>query len=99
LKHWNLIFFKFDDKPYVKEQTTNDEVVTVAYASVCSSNVVERYMLEQDEPFSREEREALEQEFRPQPPILQLNIPLDDLGKAPLKKLSLALNLNLYLST
>jgi hypothetical protein len=56
-------------------------------------------MLEQDEPFSREGREALEQEFRPQPPILQLNIPLDDLGKAPLKKMSLALNLNLYLST
>jgi hypothetical protein len=43
--------------------------------------MVERYMLEQDEPFSREERESLDQEFMQQPPILGLNIPPDDLGK------------------
>jgi hypothetical protein len=56
-------FSKFADKPYAKEHTTNDEVVTLAYASVCSFDVVKRYMLEQDEPFSREERESLEQEL------------------------------------
>jgi hypothetical protein len=92
-------FSKFTDKPYAKEHTTNDEVVTLAYASVCSFDVVKRYMLEQDEPFSREEREALEQEFMQQPPILQLNIPPDDLGKPPLLRPILVLKLNLYLST
>jgi hypothetical protein len=33
-----------------------DEVVTLAYASICSLDMVERYMLDQDEPFSGEER-------------------------------------------
>jgi hypothetical protein len=74
---------KFVDKPYAKEHTTNHEVVTLSYASIYSSDVVERYMLEQDEKNSREEIEALEQEFMQQPPILQLNIPPDDLGKPP----------------
>jgi hypothetical protein len=37
-------------------------------------------MLDQDEPFSREEIEALEQEFMQQPPILQLS---DDLSEPP----------------
>jgi hypothetical protein len=63
-------FSKFVDKPYAKEHTTNHEVVILSYASVCSSDVMKRYMLEQDEPFSRKEREALEQEFMHQPPIL-----------------------------
>jgi hypothetical protein len=35
-------------------------VETLAYVAVASSNVVERYILNQDDPFNDEERESLE---------------------------------------
>jgi hypothetical protein len=73
-------FSKFVDKHWEREPIVKDEVLILP---MHLSDVVERYMLNQDKSFSREEREALEQEFRHQPPILQLNIPLDDLGKSP----------------
>jgi hypothetical protein len=44
---------------------------------------VERYLLNQEEPFTHEEKEALEQELAQQPPLLQLHIPPDNLGKLP----------------
>ena len=53
------------------------------FRSVASLDTVERYVLNQEEPFSKEEKEALEQILSQQPPILQLNIPLDDLGEFP----------------
>ena len=56
---------------------------TPACVSSCSADVLERYMLNQDEPFTMEEREALEKELSQQPPILRLNIPPDDLGEPP----------------
>ena len=56
---------------------------TLAYVVVASSDAVERYVLNQEEPFSNEEKEALEQILSQQPPILQLNIPPDDLGELP----------------
>jgi hypothetical protein len=45
--------------------------------------VVERYLLNQEEPFTHEEKEALEKELAQQPPLLQLYIPPDNLGKLP----------------
>jgi hypothetical protein len=45
--------------------------------------VVERYLLNQEEPFTHEEKEALEKELAQQPPLLQLHIPPDNLGKLP----------------
>ena len=56
---------------------------SLAYVAVASSDAVERYVLNQDEPFSNEEKEALEQILSQQPPILQLNIPADNLGELP----------------
>jgi hypothetical protein len=53
-------------------------VESIAYVAVASSDAVERYVLNQEEPFSNEEKEALEQILSQQPPILQLNIPADD---------------------
>jgi hypothetical protein len=44
---------------------------------------LERYILNQEESFTREERKASEQELAQQPLILQLNIPLRDLGEPP----------------
>ena len=40
-------------------------------------------MLNQDEPFNDEEKEALEQILWQQPPQLQLHIPPDNLGVLP----------------
>jgi len=76
-------FSKFTDKHFVREPLIKDEVETLAYVSVRSSDVMERYILNQDEPFTMEEREALEQELSQQPPVLRLNISPDDLGKPP----------------
>jgi hypothetical protein len=58
-------------------------VETLAYVAVASSDAVERYILNQDESFNDEEREALQQELSQQPPLLQLHIPPDDLGVLP----------------
>ena len=68
-------FSKFTDKNLEKEKIAKDEVETLAYVVVASSDAVERYVLNQDEPFTSEEKEALEQILSQQPPILQLNIP------------------------
>ena len=69
-------FAKFSDKHLEKEKLSKDVVETLAYVAVASSDAVERYVLNQDEPFSNEEKETLEQILSQQPPILQLNIPL-----------------------
>ena len=53
---------------------------TRASVTVASSDAVERYALNQEEPYSNEEREALEQILSQQPPHLQLHIPPDNLG-------------------
>ena len=45
--------------------------------------MVECYLLNQDEPFNDEEKEALEQILWQQPPQLQLHIPPDNLGVLP----------------
>ena len=60
-----------------------DQVETLGYVAIASSDTVERYLLNQDEPCTHEEREALEQELSQQPPLLQLHIPHDDLGELP----------------
>jgi hypothetical protein len=44
---------------------------------------VECYVLNQEEPFSNEEREELEQILSQQPPKLKLHIPPDNLGELP----------------
>ena len=74
-------FSKFTDKHLEKEKLSKDVVETLAYVVVTSSDAVERYVLNQEEPFSNEKKEALEQILSQQPPILQLNIPPDDLGE------------------
>ena len=76
-------FSKFTDKHVNKELPIKDEVENLAYVAVASSDVVERYMLNQEEPFTNEEREAIEQALSQQPPVLQLNIPPDNLGELP----------------
>jgi hypothetical protein len=40
-----------------------DQIGTLASIVVVSSDVVERYLLNQEEPFTHKEKEALEQEF------------------------------------
>jgi hypothetical protein len=54
-------FSKFTDKHLEKELHAKDQVETLGYVGVASSDAVERYLLTQDEPFNHEEREALEQ--------------------------------------
>ena len=56
---------------------------TLASVAVASSNTMERYVLNQEEAFGDEEREALEQILSQQPPQLQLHIPPDNLGELP----------------
>jgi len=73
-------FSKFTDKHLEKEKFQKDIVETLASVAVASSNAVERYVLNQEEPFSNEEREALEQILSQQPPQLQLHIPPDNQG-------------------
>ena len=76
-------FSKFADKHVVKEPISEDIIETLAPIAVASTDVVERYMLNQDEPFNDEEKEALEQILWQQPPQLQLHIPPDNLGVLP----------------
>jgi hypothetical protein len=45
----------------MKEPFAKDIIETLACVAVASSDVVERYILNQDEPFSEEEKDALEQ--------------------------------------
>jgi hypothetical protein len=66
-----------------KELHVRDQVENLACVAVASSDVVERYLLNQEEPFTHEEKEALEQELAEQPPLLQLYIPPDNLGELP----------------
>ena len=54
-------FSKFADKHVVKEPISEDIIDTLASIAVASTDAVERYMLNQDEPFNDEEKEALEQ--------------------------------------
>ena len=76
-------FSKFTDKPREKEKISKDVVESLAYVAVASSDAMERYVLNQEEPFTNEEKEALEQILSQQPPIWQLNIPPDNLGELP----------------
>ena len=62
---------------------SRDIIETLAHIAVASSDVVERYMLNQDEPFNNEEKDVLEQILSQQPPQLQLHIPPDNLGVLP----------------
>ena len=55
----------------------------LAHIVVASTDVVERYMLNQDEQFNDEEKEVLEQILWQQPPKLQFHIPPDNLGALP----------------
>jgi hypothetical protein len=58
-------------------------VETLASVAVASSNAVEQYVLNQEEPYSNEEREVVEQILPQQPPHLPLHIPPDNLGVLP----------------
>ena len=49
-------FSKFTDKHVVKEPISEDIIETLASIAVASTDVVERYMLNQDEPFNEEEK-------------------------------------------
>ena len=61
-------FSKFADKHVVKEPISEDIIETLTPIAVASTDVVERYILNQDEPFNDEEKEALEQIVWQQPP-------------------------------
>ena len=61
-------FSKFADKNSKKEPISGDIIETLAHIDVASSDVVERYMLNQDEPFNNEEKDVLEQILWQQPP-------------------------------
>jgi hypothetical protein len=76
-------FSKSFDKHVMMEPLAKDIIKTLACVAVASSDVVERYILNQDEPFSEEETDALEQILSQQPPQLQLHIPPDNLGELP----------------
>jgi hypothetical protein len=76
-------FSKFSDKHVMKEPFAKDIIETLACVDVASSDMVERYILNQDEPFSKEEKYALEQILSQQPPQLQLHIPPNNLGELP----------------
>ena len=54
-------FSKFSDKHVGKEPLSEDLIETLTPIAVASTDVVEHYMLNQDEPFNDEEKEALEQ--------------------------------------
>jgi hypothetical protein len=76
-------FSKFTDKHLDTELHVKDQVETFACVVVASSDVVERYLQSQEEPFTHEQKEALEQELAQQPPFSQLRIPPNNLGKIP----------------
>ena len=80
-------FSKFTDKHLEREKLEPDVVETLASVAVASSDAMERYVLNQEEPFHNdEEREMLEQILSQQPPQLQLHIPPDNLGVLPPQK-------------
>jgi hypothetical protein len=76
-------FSKYTNKHIDRKFHGKDQIETLASIAVASSDVVEQYLLNQEEPFTHEEKEALEQELTQQPPLLQLHIPPDNLGKLP----------------
>jgi hypothetical protein len=78
-----ILEFNFSDKHSMKEPFAKDIAETLACVAFTSSDVVERYMLNQDETFNEEEKETLEQTLSQQPPQLQLHIPLDNLREIP----------------
>ena len=51
----------------MKEPISEDIIETLASIAVASTDVVERYILNQDEPFNDEKKEALEQILWQQP--------------------------------
>jgi hypothetical protein len=57
----SFIFSKFTNKHLERELHFNDQVENLACVAVSSSDVVEQYLLNQEEPFTYEEKEALEQ--------------------------------------
>jgi hypothetical protein len=83
---------KFSDKHIDRKFHGKDQVETLASIAVASSDVVERCLLNQEEPFTHEEKKALEQELAQQPHLLQVHIPPDNLGKLPPPKEILVLN-------
>jgi hypothetical protein len=90
-------FSKFSDKHSMKETFAKDIAETLACLAVASSDMVEQYMLNQDEPFNEEEKDALEQILSQQPPQLQLHIPPDNLGELPPPKGDPSFELKIYL--
>jgi hypothetical protein len=76
-------FSKFTDKHIDRKFHGKDQIETLASIAVASSDVVERYLLNQEEPFTHEEKEAFEQELAQQPPLLHLHIPHDNFGMLP----------------
>jgi hypothetical protein len=76
-------FSKFTDKHIDRKFHGKDQIEPLASITTASSDVVERYLLSQEEPFTHEEKEALEQELAQQPPLLQLHILPDNFGKLP----------------
>ena len=52
-------FSKFTDKHVEKEKLSKDVVETLAYVAVASSDAVERYVLNQEEPFYSEEKRSI----------------------------------------
>ena len=68
-------FSKFADKHAVKEPLFEDLIETLTPIVVASTYIVERYMLNQDEPFNDEEKDVLEQILSQQPPIITIIYP------------------------
>jgi hypothetical protein len=63
-------FSKFTIKHIDRKFHGKDQIETLASIAVASSDVVEQYLLNQEEPFTHEEKEALEKELAQQPPLL-----------------------------
>jgi hypothetical protein len=53
---------KFTDKHIDRKFNGRDQIDTLASIAVASSDVVERYLLNQEVPFTHKEKEALEKE-------------------------------------
>jgi hypothetical protein len=90
-------FSKFTDKLSDRKFHGKDQVETLASIAVASSDVVERYLLNQEKPFTHKEKEVLQQELAQRPPLLQLRISPDNLGKLPPPKEDPSYELKLYL--
>jgi hypothetical protein len=63
-------FSKFTNKHIDRKFHGKDQIETLVSIAVASSDVVEQYLLNQEEPFTHEEKEALEQELAQQLPLL-----------------------------